>query len=349
MPIQLLVVAGIDPRRFRPDASASLGLVWGLERRGIAWTLALPGGGQPDPRRFDAVLSWWGSGSRRRHRFQAASAGRLWPAQERPSRVQFEREIEARCADLGIPVINPLSRRLGVRHSHCLRVWTARGVSCARFAALKGAADLDRVGLGFPLILRADGGAHALDDAFLVEDPMAARALMAQRARLQRAPFTLALEFRDTRWADGLYRKRRSFLVGDRLLPRQHMVAAGWQVKLKTALAGEPAIAEDRRFRAGGEEDPAPVRRAAQALGPEVLALDYTRREDGSYVFWEGNAVFGMAGLGDDERSRHYRAATGRSQADCREEHVELGTAIADLVRERVERGATASAPPSIR
>ncbi len=340
MPIKLLIVAGRDPRRYRRDATATQGLLWGLERRQIAWTAALPSHRCPDLRGVDAVLSWWGGDHRRRHVFQPCPLHDLYGGASPPSRVLFERQVEARCAELGIPVINPLSRRLGIRHSYCLRTWRARDVPCARFAPVAAAADLDRLPLGFPLILRADGGAHALNDAFLVGDREAAQAALARREREGRAPLSLAIEFRDTRYADGLYRKRRSFLVGDRLLPRQHMIGAGWQLKLKTALTGEPAAAEDRRFRAAGDEEPGQVRRAAQALGPEILALDYTRCEDGSYLFWEGNSIFGMAGLDDDERSQLYRAATGRSKEDCRAEHVELGTVIADLVRQRVERAA---------
>lgn len=329
MTLRLLVIARGDLRRPGPDATASLGLTWGLDARGIRWETAFVGAGPCDPRGFDAVLSWWGSPPRPRYRFQACAIRHIYPRQLALPRTTFDRRLEERCAELGIPVVNPLSRRMGSRHSRGVALWQRAGIPCARAQSF---ADLDELTLPFPLVLRADGGEHALDDAFLVADRTAAEAVVRRRLLEDRKPLTLALEFRDTRYADGLYRKRRSFVVGDRLIPRQHMLSEVWQVKLKTALADRRSVAEDRRFRAEGDADLALVLRAAQALGPEVVALDYTPCEDGSYVFWEGNPIFGMAGLGDDDRSRAYRAATGRTRAECEEEHLALGLAIADLV-----------------
>lgn len=335
MPIHLLITAGADLRRDDPEATASLGLIQGLERRGIRWTQTMPLQNKPDLDGYDAVLSWWGKPSKRRYLFEHTHVGHIYRRTPAPNRVPFEREIEERCGRMGIPVINPLSRRLGMKHSTCLRAWSGGGVPCARFQTF-GA--LDEVTLGYPMILRVDGGSHALNDAFRVKDEAEARAVLERRAGESRLPLTLAIQFCDTRYSDGLYRKRRSYVVGGRVLPRQQMVAEGWQVKLKTSITGEPAVSENRRFREQGEEEPELVARAGGLLGPEVVALDYTRLENGSYLFWEGNSVFGMAGLGDDEKSRLYREATGFTREDCAEEHTALGEAIADLILERVER-----------
>ncbi len=339
MSLRVLVVTNTDLRRPKPEATASLGLAWGLEKRGIRWQTVFVGAGRAEPRGFDAVLSWWGAPARQRYRFQACAIRHIYPRAMSPTRLTFERHLEARAAELGIPVVNALSRRLGMRHSHGLAVWRRIGVPCARSQRFSR---LGEVTLPYPLVLRADGGEHALDDAFLVRDPTEAAAVMARRLLGEQRPLTLAMEFRDTRYADGLYRKRRTFVVGDRLLPRQHMLSEIWQVKLKTSLADARSVAEDRRFRAEGEESAALVLQAGRALGPEIVALDYSPAEDGSYVFWEGNPIFGMAGLGDDDRSRAYRAQTGRSRAECEEEHLALGLAIADLVIERVESRAEA-------
>jgi hypothetical protein len=340
MTLDLLVITQGDLRRPKPEATASLGLAWGLDRRGIRWRTAFVGAGRADPRGFDAVLSWWGTPPRHKHRFQACALRHIYPRAMTPARQSFEGHLEARCAELGIPVVNPLSRRLGMRHSRGLAAWQVAGIPCARAERF---ARLDEVTLPYPLVLRADGGEHALDDAFLVGDRTAAEAVVNRRLLEDRRPLSLAMEFRDTRYADGLYRKRRTFVVGDRLLPRQHMLSEVWQVKLKTALASPRSVAEDRRFRAAGEEleeSAALVLRAGRALGPDIVALDYSPGEDGCRVFWEGNPIFGMAGLGDDERSLAYRAQTGRSRAECEEEHLALGLAVADLVIQRVaERG----------
>ena len=337
--IHVLITAGADLCRDNPEATASLGLLWGLERRGIRWTQMLPGHNQPDLDPYDAVLSWWGKPGKRRYLFEHSHVGHIYPRTPAPNRAPFERQMAERCARLGIPVVNPLSRRLGMRHSTCLEAWSRGGVPCAGFQTF---GSFEEVTLGYPMILRVDGGSHALGEAFRVGSEEEARAVLARRAQQGGMPLTLAIEFRETRYSDGLYRKRRSYVVGDRALPRQQMVAEGWQVKLTTSITGEPAVSENRRFREQGEEDPELVARAGRLLGPEVVALDYTRQEDGSYLFWEGNPVFGMAGLGDDEKSRFYREATGMTRDECAEEHAVLGTAIADLILERVEQAAAA-------
>ena len=339
MPIHLLITAGTDLQREDPETTASLGLLWGLERRGIRWTQLLPGHNKPDLDGYDAVLSWWGKPSKRRYLFEHSHVGHIYRRTPAPDRVPFEREIEERCARMGIPVVNALSRRLGMRHSTCLRAWSRGGVPCARFQTFGSLAE---VTLGYPLILRVDGGSHALSDAFRVESGEEARAAVESRERKGGLPLSLAIQYCETRYSDGLYRKRRSYVIGGRVLPRQQMVSEGWQVKLKTSLTGEPAVSETRRFREQGEERPDLVAEAGRLLGTDVVALDYTRREDGSYLFWEGNTVFGMAGLGDDEKSRLYRESTGLTRDECVEEHAALGTAIADLILQRVERGAAA-------
>lgn len=314
MPIRLLIGTALDLRRPSPRRTACLGLLWGLETRGIEWYVADPAAGRPAAGSFDAFLSWWGGA---------------------PGRLVFEQAVEAECAELGLPVINPLSRRRGIRHSRGLLTWSAAGIPCARCQRFSTLAE---VTLDYPLVLRADGH-HGMRDSRLVTDADQAQALLDERARTGLRPMTLATEFRDTRFADGLYRKRRCFVVGDRVLPRQHLVAATWKVKLQKALPGAPALAENRLFCEQGEERADLVWRAMSLLGPEIGAIDYTRLEDGSYLFWEVNAIFCMAGLGENRESQHYRAVTGRSKAECEAEHLDLGTAIADLVLERAAAG----------
>jgi hypothetical protein len=341
MPLKVLILTGLDLARFYPDMTASLGLVWGLEERGIEWTAARPSTHRPRPERYDAVLSWWGKSSRKGYRFIPSHVHHLYPYNPIPSRGRFEDDVARSCREHGVPLINPLPARLELRHSHCLRTWTQHGIPCARFRKFSSFEELAESDLPYPLILRVDGGSHSLRDAVLVASPDEARAALAQRLAQKEDepglhPFTLAIEFRENRWSDGYYRKRRSFLVGDRMLPRQHMLSPTWQVKLQTVVTGEPARSENRRFRERGDEDAELVLRAARLLGPDILALDYSRLEDGSYLFWEGNAIFGMAGLGEEGKSRIYREATGLDKTDCEAEHRALGLAIADLIERRV-------------
>jgi hypothetical protein len=334
MTLHVLVLTPYDLRRPPADASAGLGVAWGLDAAGFRWRSVQPWGPLPELDGVDAVLSWWGRPKKNSYKLVPSHIHHVYPDQRRPPRRPWEDRLEALCRERGVPFVNPLGPRLGLCHSTCLARWQRAGIPCGRSRRFT---ELSEVTLPYPMILRADGGAHSISDSFRVDDELAARAVLARRDRTRESPLTLAIEFVDTRGADGLYRKRRCFVVGGRVLPRQVMVSDHWLVKLKTSLAGPQAVAEDRAYRERGEEDPELVARAARALGPDILALDYARTEDGRYVFYEGNPIFGMAGLGDGARSRQYRGATGRSEEECRAEHRDFGLAVAELLERRVE------------
>lgn len=340
--MRALVITNDYLRRYHWHRTADLGLVWGLERRGVEWREVLPGNDTPPLDNVDVVLSWWGRQKRKRrgplsrihhhpvYRFRTSAT---------VSRYVFDMRVEAACRERGIPVVNALSRRSGMCHSHGMDTWRAHGIGaaeCQRYG------HLDEITLEYPLVLRTDGGTHSSADSAFAADRRAAEAIVAERVAARRKPMNLAIRFVDNVFPDGYYRKRRSFVIGDRVIPRQLMLSASWKVKLENVITGEPAIGEDRRFMTEGEEEEDLVRRAAKLLGPEIVALDYTRRADGSYVFWEGNPRWGMAGLDDHPLSVRFRAATGRAKEECREEHARLGEAIADLMIARA-RGARAA------
>jgi hypothetical protein len=155
---------------------------------------------------------------------------------------------------------------------------------------------------------------------------------MREREGSTRGRLNLAIEFVETRFPDGFYRKRRSIVVGGRLIPRQHMISRGWKVKLSSAEAGPLSIAEDRAFLKDGEAQGALVARAARSLGCDILALDYSPAPDGSYIFWEANRSFRMAGTGRGMKAEKFRQATGRSVEECLAQRDAVGAAIADCI-----------------
>lgn len=335
--MRALVITSDYLRRYHWHRTADIGLVWGFERRGITWQEVLPGTDVPPLDNVDVVLSWWGKQRRRRVGPMSRTAHHpvyRWKTTPVVSRYVFDLRVEAACRERGIPVVNALSQRSGMCHSHCMNTWREHGIGAA---ACQRYTDLDEITLEYPMVLRTDGGTHSSADSALATDRAAAEAIVAKRVEERRVPLHLAIAFVDNVFPDGFYRKRRAFVIGDKVIPRQLMLSTSWKVKLENSVTEEPAVREDRRFVAEGEEEEDLVRRAAHLLGPEIVALDYTRKADGSYVFWEGNPRWGMAGLDDHELSKRFRAATGRSKEDCREEHARLGEAVADLLIERVE------------
>lgn len=305
-----------------PSWTANLALVWGLEAHGLTWDALDSSSPVPDLGRYDAVLSWW------------ESLDRPGVGRRIARRLKHETGIEEEARRRGLPFINSIFDRVQVRHSFCLERWQEGSMPCGRFQRF---GDLGEITLPWPLVLRVDGS-HGARNLVLARSEDDAARIIAERRSGGLAELNLAIEFIDTVGADGRYRKRRCLVVGDRVLPRHLMQTASWKVKLEDALTDARAVEDDRRFLAEGETEGGLIRKAVQLIGLEVAAVDYTRTDDGRYVFWEGMQRFNMVGLGDDEASRRFRAATGRTKEDCRQDHLRLGEALAGLVLERIER-----------
>jgi glutathione synthase/RimK-type ligase-like ATP-grasp enzyme len=281
----------------------------------LDWRIHNPLSGAPDLADIDVVLTWC-------HHIEGCS---------RAVR-QCAIDIEQECRELGIPVVNSARKLRMVRHSFCLRRWLIHGIPCAISQPFT---TLDDIVLRYPMILRVDGGAHSSHDSFLVSDRAEAESVIRERGRSGRNRLNLAIEYLETRFADGYYRKRRCIVVGGRVLPRQHMLSRTWKVKLGAAESNAIAVAEDREFIAGGEERADLVARAARALDCDLLAIDYSPAPDGRYVFWEANKTFRMAGIGNSPKSVKFRAATGRSAAECIAQRNAVGAALAELLVEK--------------
>lgn len=292
-----------------------------LDRRGIGWRLHRPWLPDPDLSAYDAALFWSYRYDHHNYPFWA-------------------RQLELRCRERGLPVINGVEH-CRAPHSFFLQAWRAAGVPCARCQRF---ARVEDIALDYPLILRRDG-VHMGQDVVRVDDPAAARAVVDARheellrgpaRRLRSGNFDLAIEFVDTRDAEGIYRKWRAIVIGERVIPRHLLLSRDWLVNFGNLVEGPRAVAEDRAFQRDGVEDPQLVRRAARMTGADIVALDYGRRRDGSYVFWEANRHFLLLGDPGYQTPEKFQAATGRDDAQRRAEDRALGQAIADLVASRV-------------
>jgi hypothetical protein len=323
---RLLVLCRYDSAEaLAADRIAGRQMLWGLGERGIRWQLHQPWLPAPDLAGFDAILCW-------SYRWHANNY------------IFYARAVTDRAAERGLPVVNPVERANAV-HSHFLTAWNAAGIPCARCRRF---ARFDDFGLPYPLILRRDG-VHMGEDVHLARTPEEARALIeerrqalstAPRGERPGGPLDLAVEFIDTRDAQGIYRKWRSYVIGDRVIPRLLELSGHWLVNFGSLIEDAAAAEEDRAFVRGGEPNPELVRAAARLTGADVVALDYARRPDGGYVFWEANRHFLMLGDPGYERPERMQAATGRSDEERQVEDRSVGLAIADLVLERIAAAA---------
>jgi hypothetical protein len=307
MPVRLLVSTSYrTPEGFR-EFQAARQLAAALDRRGIAWELRQPWRDTVDLGSFDAVLNWtyrhtWGG-------FLAHAA-----------------RLEERAAALGLAVVNPTGS-FTYLHSRDLAVWARRGIPCPPHQAF---ADVEEVRLGYPQILRRDSE-HQGGRMHRVGDADEARAAFAgdRGPGGREKPLDLAVEFVDTRWPDGFYRKRRAYVVGSEVIPAHAVRSESWIVNFGARVGTLASYREDKRFLSEGEPRADLLRAAVAALGADLAAVDYSPTPAGEYVFWEANRnprMWGDKGLPAASRVR---------EPDRR-----WGEALVDLVLRRVEAAA---------
>jgi len=124
----------------------------------------------------------------------------------------------------------------------------------------------------------------------------------------------LAIEYLDTRSADGLFRKYRVLVVGDRLYPIHLARSQHWKVHYfsgeRTEDREELAFLADMQA-ALGERGVAVLERVRRMLGLDYGGIDFTIDADGTIVLFEANATMNLFEPPSDaapERRRAYEA-----------------------------------------
>jgi len=284
-------------------------LMWGLKRKKIDWILRNPARWRFNPNRFDAVLCW------------------PYGFRQNPDFLQNCFAFEVLARDSGLPVINSLAG-CDLRHAWCLRLWKAGGIECADCQPISGWRDIR---VNFPVILRTDD-LHLGLNMHLVRDVKEARSILRKEIT---PPLDLAVEFIDTKGAGGYYRKWRSHVIGNAVIPRQVQLSKNWKVNLDGAQRCAKSVEENRSFLSDGEPQAELVALAARVLNADIIALDYSKKKDGSYIFWEGNRNFDLS-VGGHMWSQ-FRSTTGLSDEESVETVRMIGDAIADLIIERAQ------------
>lgn len=319
MSISVLIVASDRKKDGVETRLAGRALLWNLEQRGIEWDVHMPRTAPiPDLRAYDAVLCWSYRIYRTRDYFLGAQ------------------EIEAKAQALGKPVINSVKRSQS-RHSDFLETWRAHGIPCAKSQRFE---DFEEIGLDYPMLLRRDG-VHQAEDLFFVPTPEDAERVIRERKDDDtRENLDLAIEFVDVRDEHGRYNKYRSLVIGDQLIPIHALVSDHWLVNYHHAqfCDDESAARIGETFLRDGERNAAEMLAAARLTGSDILALDYAKRSDGRYVFWEANRHFLM--LEDHEETQAtdtYVKATGHTGGRTKVFKA-LGSALGDLILDRAKK-----------
>lgn len=203
----------------------------------------------------------------------------------RPSERRLAAGLADRIAAGGSRVLNH-PRDVLTRHP-LLGTLHAAGIN--RFRSHRG---IDPRRLRWPVFLRTE---HEHDGALtpLLHGPAdLARALL----RIARRPLALragllAVEFEDTRGADGLFRKYSVLRVGDVFLPRHILVSRNWMLKVADVVDASTVAAEEAFLREVPQMDA--LRRVFALARVDYGRIDYTLHE-GRLVVWEINTNPGL-------------------------------------------------------
>ncbi|HTJ28722.1 MAG TPA: tetratricopeptide repeat protein, partial [Candidatus Limnocylindria bacterium] len=187
-------------------------------------------------------------------------------------------------------------------------------------AAPDGARVLAEHGFGWPILLRAPGfhtGQH-----FVRVDAAAA---LGEALATFPGDEVLAIEYLDTRRADGTYRKYRVMFVGGALYPLHLAVSQEWKVHYFSAAMAEYAAYrdEERAFLENMEETLGARAIGAlaairDALGLDYGGIDFALDDAGSVVAFEANATMVILPPPADERWAYRRAPIQRAIDACR-------------------------------
>jgi hypothetical protein len=209
------------------------------------------------------------------------------PVRERfPEIYAAVRAMEETCAARGVPVVNPVGALSNAIKSVAARIIRGAGVRTAAMVRVTDPAAFrrDQGGLLPPFLVREDErhGTRMI----LVED----------RAALARVPFDafaapVAVEFIDTRGADGLYRRYRYLAIGERGIPRSLRVSRSWRSTREDRIFDDATHAEEMAYLGRGDPNHDALQRARRALGLDVVAFDYGYDREGRLVVFEPNPL----------------------------------------------------------
>lgn len=218
------------------------------------------------------------------------------------------------------PVVNPPDRVLRTsRASPWLRAAGVAGAILPDCAAVgrDGLIGGPPPGFRFPFLLRSPGF-HTGEHFHLVQDAAGLRGAL---AHMPAGPLT-AIQYIDTKAADGLFRKYRVMMIGGELYPLHLAASRAWKVHYFTAdMAREEALRrEEAAFLDAmpaclGAVAMQALRGIAERLGLDYAGIDFARAPDGQIIVFEANAAMTMVMPTVEPMWDYRRAAIGRAIA----------------------------------
>lgn len=189
----------------------------------------------------------------------------------------------------------------------------------AKSATIRGI--LDRVGIGFPLILREPGTHLGTTQARCDNQEQLDSAISEGREYF-------ATEFVDYRSADGLYRKYRVWFIGSHTIFRHQFFSDHWNVHNKDGIrfmADRPDLrAEEKaKFAKPDGSFPAEIKQVLAAVRERVdldyFGIDFGIMPDGRVILFEANATMNFYSTLPSDEFAYVRACVPPARAAFRE------------------------------
>lgn len=171
----------------------------------------------------------------------------------------------------------------------------------------------------YPVFLRSEGGhSGALSEILHSPDELriALRRISEDPCHSRRR--LLAVEFCDTRDADGLYRKYSTLRIGDRLLPRHLFFSSQWMIKSPKLTDDGKAAEELEYVRTRPHQDQ--LWRVFQLAGIEYGRVDYALL-DGQVQVWEINTNPGLTPPLEQTDPRRHKSETESAERIVQQFH----------------------------
>ena len=227
-----------------------------------------------------------------------------------PRVYEYTLALERSCDEAGVPLIGraePLSRTCKSRQLQILRRAGLRAPRAVRLGHWRDALSGELP--PYPFVLRYDCGHASRDEGFagpfrspqeLLRAGLPERGAWPSRRGLAGLG---AVEYVETREPDGLYRKYKSFVFGETVVPGIFSVVREWFVH-QTLEPEKSRYRDDVLRHFHGEIDPQ-LRElclaAARATGFDLAAVDYSYLPDGGLVVFESNPFPAMTGWWSDD------------------------------------------------
>lgn len=207
-----------------------------------------------------------------------------------PALIQAEKLL----AQHTVPVINQPARVLATgRVENAARLRGIGNLITPAIERRSPAALLADRDLHFPLLLRRPGF-HTGRHFVRVDEP----ADLAQAVAALAAPEVLAIQYLDSRGADGMARKYRVMFIDGVAYPLHLAISRDWKVHYFSANMADSAAfrAEEQRFLADmpgvlGVPAMRALEAVCAALGLDYAGIDFGLNADGAVLFFEANAT----------------------------------------------------------